>query len=106
MAREHQPDVILLDISMPEPDGLAALPLIRKVAPNARVLMITSHDDANFARAAFDAGARGFLTKSDLSAELALAVRQVYVNETFASKELNLESNDEPNVPSVDSAEV
>lgn len=105
MAREHQPDVILLDISMPEPNGLAALPLIRKVAPNARVLMITSHDAANFARAALDAGARGFLTKSDLSAELALAIRQVYGNETFVSEKLNLESNDKPNVPSADSAE-
>ncbi len=58
MAREHQPDVILLDISLPEPNGLTALPLIAEVAPKAKVLMVTNHDDAGVMRASFSGGAR------------------------------------------------
>ena len=105
-AHERQPDVILLDISLPALSGLAALPQIRKAAPDARVLMVTNHDDPGSARAAISAGARGFLTKSDISAQLALAIRQVYANETFLSKSLGVENNKgKPAVPSLGNAE-
>jgi len=105
-AGEHQPDVILLDISLPELNGLAALPLIRKVAPKAKVLMVTSHDHADFARASLSAGANGFLNKSDVSAQLAPAIRQVLASSTFLSKSIHLQEKDKPSVPSLDNAEV
>jgi DNA-binding NarL/FixJ family response regulator len=104
-ARERQPDVILLDISLPALSGLAALPHIREVAQDAKVLMVTNHDDSASARAAISAGAHGFLTKSDISAQLALAIRQVYANETFLSKSLKLDSREKSTVPSLGNAE-
>jgi DNA-binding NarL/FixJ family response regulator len=85
-ARRHQPDVILLDISMPEMNGLQAISLIRNVAPHAEILMVTQHDSRFFVREAFAAGARGFLNKSDLGAELANAVSSVFLKNRFLSK--------------------
>jgi DNA-binding NarL/FixJ family response regulator len=104
-AHEHQPDVILLDISLPQLSGLAALPQIQKKAPKSRVLMVTNHDEADFARASLSAGASGFLTKSDVSAQLAGAIRQVYANEGFLSKSVKLAAEQKPGLPSVGSTE-
>jgi DNA-binding NarL/FixJ family response regulator len=104
-AGEHQPDVILLDISLPELNGLAALPLIRKAAPTAKVLMVTNHEHADLARASFSAGANGFLTKSDVAMQLGLAIRQVLANETFLSKSLKVAEEPKSSVPSLGNAE-
>jgi two-component system, NarL family, invasion response regulator UvrY len=104
-AHEHQPDVILLDISLPELSGLAALPQIQKKAPKSRVLMVTNHDDAVVARASFSAGALGFLTKSDVSAQLAGAIRQVYGNQSFLSKGIKLQDEQSPILPSAGNAQ-
>jgi DNA-binding NarL/FixJ family response regulator len=89
-AQQFQPDVIVLDISMPELNGLAATPLIGKVAPNSKILIISNHDHATLVREAFSAGALGFLSKSDLGGEIVLAVRKLSNNETFLSKSLAL----------------
>jgi len=82
-AERFQPDIVLLDISMPELNGLQAIPLIKKVAPSAEIVILTQYDNLFFVREAFITGAAGFLTKSDVPAELAIAVREV-----FAKKEL------------------
>jgi DNA-binding NarL/FixJ family response regulator len=87
-SEELQPDVILLDISLPELNGLMATPLIKKVSPKAEVLIVTSHDNLFFVREAFAAGAQGFLSKSDVSAELISAVRQVHSKKRFVSKNM------------------
>lgn len=104
-ARECQPDIILLDISLPEMNGLAALPLIRKAAGNAKVLMVTNHDNSDFARASFSAGACGFLTKADVSAQLAFAIRQVHANQKFLSRSVKVEAEQKPIAPTISSAE-
>lgn len=104
-ARKHQPDVILLDISLPQLSGLAALPLILKESPNMKVLMISNHDEFHFARASLSAGARGFLTKSYLSGELAQAIRQVHANEIYISPSLKLREVDKSAVPVMGNAE-
>jgi DNA-binding NarL/FixJ family response regulator len=104
-AQEHQPDVILLDISLPELSGLAALPHIQKKAPKSRVLMVTNHDEADFARASFSAGALGFLTKSDVSAQLAAAIRQVYGNQRVLSRGVKLEDEQNLSLPSAGNGE-
>jgi len=88
-AEEYQPDVVLLDISIPELNGLQAAPLIRKVAPKAEILFVTAHDNPFFVREAFAAGARGFLTKSQISAELLNAVRMVNLKRKFVSSNIN-----------------
>lgn len=88
MAQEHQPDVVVLDVSIPELNGLQAAPLIKKTAPAAEILFVTQFDNPFFVRMAFAAGGRGFLTKSDAGAELLTAVRAVYSKREFVSKSI------------------
>jgi two-component system nitrate/nitrite response regulator NarL len=85
-AEEHQPDVVLLDLNLPELNGLIAAPLIKKAAPHAEILVVTSHHSLFFVRAAFRAGARGFLSKDDIYPELVSAVRQVHAKQRFVGK--------------------
>ena len=84
-ARKHQPDVVLLDISMPEVNGLQAISFIKSVAPKTEILMVTQHDNRFFVREAFAAGARGFLNKRDLGTEIIAAVDTVLLKNHFLS---------------------
>jgi PAS domain S-box-containing protein len=64
LCREHQPDIALLDISMPEVDGLEALQKIRRIAPETRVVMYTGFDHAELAAKARELGAAALIEKS------------------------------------------
>ena len=66
VARTSQPDLVLLDIAMPVMDGMQALPLIREAAPAAVVVMLSGYPFATAGQGALDAGADGYLEKSDL----------------------------------------
>jgi DNA-binding NarL/FixJ family response regulator len=87
-AGEHQPHVVLLDLSIPELNGLMAAPLIKRAAAEAQILIVTSHDNLFFVCEAFRAGAQGFLSKNDLCTELIAAVRQVHARQKFVSIKL------------------
>jgi len=87
-AKECQPDVVLLDISMPELNGLQAAPLIKQVAPAAQILIVTHHNSHFFMRAAFAVGALGFLEKKNAGTELLGAVKDVFSKRPFVSKSL------------------
>jgi CheY-like chemotaxis protein len=65
-AKSTQPDLVLLDIAMPVMDGMQALPLIREAAPEAVVVMLSGYPFATAGQGAIDAGADGYLEKSDL----------------------------------------
>ena len=73
-ARELQPDVIVADISMPLLNGIDALAQLKQHDPKVRVVFLTMHRDAAYARRALDAGAAGFVLKHSATAELVLAV--------------------------------
>jgi DNA-binding NarL/FixJ family response regulator len=92
-AEQCQPDVVLLDIGLPGLNGLQAVPLIKRVSPRAEILMVTSHDHPFFMKEAFDAGARGFLAKDDVSNELVAAVGDVHSRKRFVSRRLRDESD-------------
>lgn len=64
MARELQPDIVIMDITMPEMNGLEATPEIKKAFPSAEVLIFTQHDSTQMVRQAQNAGASGYLLKS------------------------------------------
>jgi PAS domain S-box-containing protein len=64
LASHHQPDVMLLDVSMPVVDGLAALPKVLEASPRTRVVMYTGFDETGLATRAAELGASGFLQKS------------------------------------------
>ncbi len=72
-----KPDIVLLDIAMPELSGLDAIPLIRDVAPQARIVMMTNHEGECFVRQAIDRGASGYLCKDSDPDELVTALRAV-----------------------------
>jgi CheY-like chemotaxis protein len=76
-ARDTQPDLVLLDIAMPVMDGMEALPLIRQAAPDATVVMLSGYPFATAGQGALDAGAHGYLEKSDLVRSLIPRLQQI-----------------------------
>jgi DNA-binding NarL/FixJ family response regulator len=77
------PDVILLDVSMPKMNGLEACRLIRKAVPASEVLIVTQHDSPQMMREALDAGARGYVVKSNAGRDLLAAVEAVSQHKPF-----------------------
>jgi DNA-binding NarL/FixJ family response regulator len=82
-ANELRPDVIVLDFSMPDMNGLEATRQIRRILPNTEVLVLTMHDSERLAREFLKAGARGFILKSDAGGVLVEAVRNISRHEPF-----------------------
>jgi len=74
-AAELQPDVILLDISMPAMDGLTAAELIRRDAPQAEILIVTHFESLDLARYAAQTGVRGYIAKSRIATDLENAIK-------------------------------
>jgi two-component system, NarL family, response regulator DesR len=87
-AREHRPDVALLDIEMPGVSGLDAATALRTAVPECRILILTTFGRPGYLRRAMDAGARGFLVKDGPVEELAAAVRKVLAGETVVDPAL------------------
>ncbi len=85
LARQTQPDLILLDIDMPECDGLVALRFIRRYLPEIPIVMLTVYDDDEKLFAAVRSGAQGYLLKSIRAADLVAALRRVIEGEAALS---------------------
>lgn len=77
------PDVVIIDVSMPDLNGLEATRQIRKVCPRTEVLVITQHDSDEVAAEVINAGARGYVLKSDSDQELAHAVEALSRHKPF-----------------------
>jgi two-component system response regulator NreC len=75
--RAHKPDIVLLDVVMPEESGIDALPKLLREAPDAHILMLSMQDDPSYVREAFAAGASGYVLKEAVDAEVVAAVREV-----------------------------
>jgi DNA-binding NarL/FixJ family response regulator len=78
-----KPDVAIIDISMPEFDGIEATRRIRKAVPDTNVLVLSLHESDQMVRHALDAGARGYILKSDLTECLVKAVKAVSDGKRF-----------------------
>ena len=87
-ARELQPDVVLLDISMPRLNGIEAARRIRRVAPGAKILFLSQYDTWATAREALRTGAAGYVVKSDAASELISGVWSVCHGKSFVSSSL------------------
>ena len=88
LAGKHQPDIILLDLSMPKMDGLAAIKEIKQQSPETKILILTFQKDENFVLEAFQSGADGYCLKDATYDELCFAVRKVIEGKKFISPEI------------------
>jgi DNA-binding NarL/FixJ family response regulator len=84
-----QPDIIVIDISMPELNGLAAAQIIRKSVPGVKFIVLSVHSDPAYAREAFRVGVRGYVSKSGAAAELLTAVRLVLEGRTYLTPSIS-----------------
>ena len=80
---ELKPDLILMDFSLKQGDGLELIEIIRKRCPSTPILILTMHSDSLFAASALKAGANGYVMKSDASEHLIQAIRALLRHETY-----------------------
>lgn len=91
MYREHRPDVVVMDIALPDRSGIAVLQELIAEAPEARVLMFSMYEESIYADRALKAGARGYITKASAAAALVHAVRSVAAGGSWLSAEMTRE---------------
>jgi two-component system, NarL family, response regulator NreC len=84
-----KPDVVVVDISMPELDGVEVARQIREAVPDTKVLVLTMHESDQMVRRALDAGANGYLLKSDLTDCLVEAVKSVSEGKRFLTPKVS-----------------
>jgi DNA-binding NarL/FixJ family response regulator len=85
LARQHRPDLIIMDISMREMSGIEAAAQIRAELPSVRVLFLSMHATEDFVRRAFKAGAAGYIVKDAAPQELRLAIEAILRGEAYVS---------------------
>jgi DNA-binding NarL/FixJ family response regulator len=85
LALREQPDVVILDVTMPILNGVALTRRLRQECPAARVLLFTMHDDDQTVNAALAAGARGYLLKTDSGRQLEAAIAALGANRPYFS---------------------
>lgn len=90
-AKQLQPDVVIVDISMPEVDGLTAVGRLRGIGTDVEVLVLTCYDTPQMVRKAFETGASGYVLKSDAGLDLIAAVDAVRQHKPFVSPRISRE---------------
>jgi len=85
LAAKLKPDVVVMDVAMPELNGIEATRRMAEHAPHARVLALSMHKDSVYVREILRAGARGYLLKDSVAADLVSAVRAVAAGEGYLS---------------------
>jgi DNA-binding NarL/FixJ family response regulator len=88
LAEARRPDVILMDLRMPDLDGIAATARLREQLPAARVLVLTTYADEDAIVPALRAGARGYLTKDASAEQIETAIRAVHAGQTHLDPEV------------------
>jgi len=84
-ARRLQPDIILMDISMPQMNGIHAMTTLRQTVPHAKILVLTMHDNREYITQMVRLGARGYILKDASPAELTRAIKLVHSGEVYFS---------------------
>jgi DNA-binding NarL/FixJ family response regulator len=86
--KQLRPDVVIMDIAMPELNGLEATEQILSACPSSRVIILSMHSTAEHIYRALQAGARGYLLKASAGAEVVKAVREVYNGRRYLSQRI------------------
>ncbi len=84
-AKDLHPDVMVLDVTMPNMNGLEACRMLRRQAPQLEILFVTQHDSPQMMREALEAGARGYVVKSNAARDLLEAVEAVSQHRVFTA---------------------
>lgn len=92
MAQHHRPDVAVLDLQMPGPDGIAVAERLRELVPGCAAVIVTSHGRPGYLKRALGAGVRGFLPKTVSASVLAGVVRTVHGGGRYVDPELAAEA--------------
>jgi two-component system response regulator NreC len=80
-----QPDIAVMDISMPTLNGLNAAREVRRASPKTKTILLTQHDESQYIRDALEAGVKGYVLKSQVANDLLLAIRQVSRGQVYLS---------------------
>jgi DNA-binding NarL/FixJ family response regulator len=88
-AKELKPDIVIIDIAMPQLNGLGATRQIMHERPSTKVLVLTMHDSEQVVREVLEAGARGYLLKSDAGRDLVTALDALQHNKTFFTSKIS-----------------
>jgi DNA-binding NarL/FixJ family response regulator len=91
MAGELEPEVIIMDVSMPGLNGIEATRAICKTQPKTKIVLLTLHESAELVRSAFRAGAKGYLLKTDAEQELVRALTVMMREGTYISPRIDSE---------------
>jgi DNA-binding NarL/FixJ family response regulator len=89
LVEQHSPEVLIVDIEMPELPGLDVVPRVRRIAPHTRVIVLSMHANEPYVAQALRDGAAGFVLKSAPSSDVARAVHQVAAGRRFLSAPLS-----------------
>lgn len=89
LVKEHQPDIVLLDIAMPSLNGLEVAARISRDYPDTRAIMLSMHANEEYVLQALRAGASGYLLKDAATAELEIAIRSVVHGKTYLSPSIS-----------------
>jgi DNA-binding NarL/FixJ family response regulator len=90
-AARLEPDVVVLDISMPGLNGIEAARRLRATGSRAKIVFLTVHSDQDFVRAALGAGAVGYVLKSELASDLVVCLSQAEIVSPFVSSAIGWE---------------
>lgn len=85
MAQELQPDIVTLDISMPQLNGVDAARKLKKILPRTKLIFVTMHADPAYVNEAFKAGASGYLLKRSAGSELLQAIQSVMAGQCYVT---------------------
>ncbi|MCB0195242.1 MAG: response regulator transcription factor [Anaerolineae bacterium] len=86
---EDKPDMVIMDIAMPELNGIEAVRQIRESDPAARIIILSMHISQNYMSRALQAGARGYILKSSVASELITAVKTVWAGQRYLSQKIS-----------------
>jgi two-component system response regulator NreC len=98
-ARSTKPDIVLMDVMMPDQNGLEVIPQLLHELPEAKVLVLSMQDDPRYVRKAFESGASGYVLKEAADTELVAAIREVagggrYVNPELGARLVSAETDE------------
>lgn len=89
MIKQHQPDLILLDISLPDKNGLEVIKDVHALYPRLAILVLSMHDESLYAERVLRAGGRGYLMKHEGGGKLIAAIRQVLSGQVYVSAKMS-----------------